>query len=285
MNNLIIACRPKQWIKNLLVFAVPLASGDLLDREVFMKTVISAVAFTAISAATYLFNDISDVEEDRLHSTKKLRPIAAGTLTIGSARLVSGVLILLSIGLVAGVGAWNLGLVLFGYSLLQVMYQGFLKKTALFDLVAVAAGFLLRAVAGGVASAILISPWFLTVTFCAALFMISGKRYSELINQGSTKGTRSALLKYSEQYLRLIWTSSMVMTIVFYLLWSVEIGSKGNGWLVLSTSIPFALAILLYAQHVDGGKAESPENVVFDDRRIQLMGGIWIILFALQAGV
>ena len=285
MNNLIIACRPKQWIKNLLVFAVPLASGDLLDREVFVKTVISAVAFTAISAATYLFNDISDVEEDRLHSTKKLRPIAAGTLTIGSARLVSGVLVLLCIGLVAGVGAWNLGLVLFGYSLLQVMYQGFLKKTALFDLVAVAAGFLLRAVAGGVASAILISPWFLTVTFCAALFMISGKRYSELINQGSTKGTRSALLKYSEQYLHLIWTSSMVMTIVFYLLWSVEIGSKGNGWLVLSTSIPFALAILLYAQHVDGGKAESPENVVFDDRRIQLMGGIWIILFALQAGV
>ena len=285
MNNLIIACRPKQWIKNLLVFAVPLASGDLLDREVFMKTIISAVAFTAISAATYLFNDISDVEEDRLHSTKKLRPIAAGTLTIGSARLVSGVLVLLCIGLVASVGAWNLGLVLFGYSLLQVMYQGFLKKTALFDLVAVAAGFLLRAVAGGVASAILISPWFLTVTFCAALFMISGKRYSELINQGSTKGTRSALLKYSEQYLHLIWTSSMVMTIVFYLLWSVEIGSKGNGWLVLSTSIPFALAILLYAQHVDGGKAESPENVVFDDRRIQLMGGIWIILFALQAGV
>ena len=285
MNNLIIACRPKQWIKNLLVFAVPLASGDLLDREVFMKTLISAVAFTAISAATYLFNDISDVEEDRLHSTKKLRPIAAGTLTIGSARLVSGVLVLLSIGLVAGVGAWNLGLVLIGYSLLQVLYQGFLKKTALFDLVAVAAGFLLRAVAGGVASAILISPWFLTVTFCAALFMISGKRYSELINQGSTKGTRSALLKYSEQYLHLIWTSSMVMTIVFYLLWSVEIGSKGNGWLVLSTSIPFALAILLYAQHVDGGKAESPENVVFDDRRIQLMGGIWIILFALQAGV
>ena len=285
MNNLIIACRPKQWIKNLLVFAVPLASGDLLDREVFMKTVISAVAFTAISAATYLFNDISDVEEDRLHSTKKLRPIAAGTLTIGSARLVSGVLVLLCIGLVASVGAWNLGLVLFGYSLLQVMYQGFLKKTALFDLVAVAAGFLLRAVAGGVASAILISPWFLTVTFCAALFMISGKRYSELINQGSTNGTRSALLKYSEQYLHLIWTSSMVMTIVFYLLWSVEIGSKGNGWLVLSTSIPFALAILLYAQHVDGGKAESPENVVFDDRRIQLMGGIWIILFALQAGV
>ena len=160
-----------------------------------------------------------------------------------------------------------------------------MKKTALFDLVAVAAGFLLRAVAGGIASAILISPWFLTVTFCAALFMISGKRYSELINQGSTKGTRSALLKYSEQYLHLIWTSSMVMTIVFYLLWSVEIGSKGNGWLVLSTSIPFALAILLYAQHVDGGKAESPENVVFDDRRIQLMGGIWIILFALQAGV
>jgi decaprenyl-phosphate phosphoribosyltransferase len=252
---------------------------------VFIKTVISAVAFTAISAATYLFNDCSDVEEDRLHNTKKLRPIAAGTLTIGSARFASGVLVLLSIGLVAGVGAWNLGLVLFGYSLLQVMYQGFLKKTVLFDLVAVATGFLLRAVAGGVASAILISPWFLTVTFCAALFMISGKRYSEMINQGSTKGTRSSLLQYSEQYLRLIWTSSMVMTIVFYLLWSVEIGSKGNSWLVLSTSIPFALAILLYAQHVDSGIAESPEDVVFDDRKIQLMGILWVILFSVHVGL
>jgi decaprenyl-phosphate phosphoribosyltransferase len=138
LKYLIIACRPKQWIKNLLVFAVPLASGDLLGPEVFVKTAISAIAFTALSAATYLVNDISDVKEDRLHSTKKLRPIAAGTLTIGSARLVSAVLILLCIGLVVGVGAWNLGLVLFGYSLLQVMYQGFLKKTALFDLVAVA---------------------------------------------------------------------------------------------------------------------------------------------------
>jgi decaprenyl-phosphate phosphoribosyltransferase len=131
----------------------------------------------------------------------------------------------------------------------------------------------------------LISPWFLTVTFCAALFMISGKRYSELINQGSTKGTRSALSQYSVQYLRLIWTSSMVMTIVFYLLWSVEIGSKGNSWLVLSTSIPFAFAVLLYAQHVDGGNAESPEDVVFDDRKIQLMGILWVILFSVHVGL
>jgi decaprenyl-phosphate phosphoribosyltransferase len=77
----------------------------------------------------------------------------------------------------------------------------------------------------------------------------------------------------------------MVMTIVFYLLWSVEIGSKGNSWLVLGTSIPFALAILLYAQHVDSGDAESPEDVVFGDRRIHLMGIIWVVLFAVHVGL
>jgi decaprenyl-phosphate phosphoribosyltransferase len=285
MKNLIIACRPKQWIKNLLVFAVPLASGDLFAHEVFVKTFMTAVVFTAISAATYLLNDVSDVKEDRLHSTKKMRPIAAGTLTIGNACFASGLLILLNIGLVVGLRAWSLGLVLIGYLLLQVVYQGFLKKAALFDLVAVAAGFVLRAVAGGVTSTILISPWFLTVTFSAALFMVSGKRYSEMINQGSTRGTRSSLNQYTEQYLRLIWTSSMVLTLVFYLLWSVEIGIKGNSWLVLSTSIPFVLAILLFAQHVDSGKAESPEDVVFVDRRIQLMGTLWVVLFVFHVGL
>jgi decaprenyl-phosphate phosphoribosyltransferase len=267
------------------VFTVPLASGDLLGREVLVNTAISAIAFIAISAATYLINDVSDVKEDRIHSTKKLRPIAAGTLTIAKALVASGVLILFSVGIVLGFSAWNLGLVLIGYLLLQVVYQGFLKKMVLFDLVAVSAGFLLRAVAGGVASSILISPWFLTVTFCAALFMVSGKRFSELIHQGRIGGTRSSLVRYTEHYLRLIWTSSMVMTIVFYLLWSVEIGSKGNSWLVLGTSIPFALAILLYAQHVDSGDAESPEDVVFGDRRIQLMGIIWVVLFAVHVGL
>ena len=267
------------------MFAVPLASGDLLGREVFVKTAISAIAFTAISAATYLVNDISDVKEDRLHSTKKLRPIAAGTLTIGNASVASGVLITFSIGIVLVFNAWNLGLVLIGYLLLQVIYQGFIKKRILFDLVAVSAGFLLRAVAGGAASSILISPWFLTVTFCAALFMVSGKRFSELIHQGSIGATRSSLAQYSESYLRLIWSSSMVLTIVFYLLWSVEIGSKGNSWLVLSTSIPVVLAVLLYAQHVDIGDAESPEDVVFGDRSIQLMGIAWAVLFAVHVGV
>jgi decaprenyl-phosphate phosphoribosyltransferase len=285
LKFLVIACRPKQWIKNLLVFTVPLASGDLLGREVLVNTAISAIAFIAISAATYLINDVSDVKEDRIHSTKKLRPIAAGTLTIAKALVASGVLILFSVGIVLGFSAWNLGLVLIGYLLLQVVYQGFLKKVVLFDLVAVSAGFLLRAVAGGVASSILISPWFLTVTFCAALFMVSGKRFSELIHQGRIGGTRSSLVQYTEHYLRLIWTSSMVMTIVFYLLWSVEIGNKGNSWLVLGTSIPFSLAILLYAQHVDSGDAESPEDVVFGDQRIQLMGIIWVILFAVHVGL
>lgn len=284
MNNLLIACRPKQWIKNILVFAVPLAAGDILGLEVFAKAAVAAFLFTAASAATYLLNDLSDIEEDRLHSEKKKRPIAAGTIKPRLAIIVSLGLILCSIFLVASFRLWNLGILLLSYGLVQVGYQLFLKNTALFDLVAVATGFVLRAVAGGVASEIKISPWFLTVTFSAAFFMVSGKRYSELINQGRNNGSRSSLALYTEQYLRLLWTSSMVMTIVFYLLWSVEIGSLGGSWLVLGTSIPFALAIMLYAQHVDIGAAESPEDIIFADQRIQFTGFLWAFLFALHIG-
>jgi len=282
LNQLLRATRPKQWIKNLLVFAVPLASGDLVISSVVLKSVNAFASFTALSAATYLINDIRDVSQDRLHPKKKTRPIASGQLSIRRAILASIVLGVAGISLPIFFGLWNLFGVLSAYVIMQAAYQLVLKNIALIDLVVVSSGFVLRAMAGGLAAGILISPWFITVTAASAMFIVSGKRFCEFRNHGEHGETRNSLRGYTESYLRMLWTSSMGLALVFYVLWSVEIGGDGKHWLALLTALPFTLVLLRYAQHVDNGDAESPEDVVLGDIAIQVLVLFWALLFAVR---
>lgn len=282
MIQLLRATRPKQWIKNLLVFAVPLASGDLGNSNTVFKSLLALIAFTALSAATYLINDIRDVAQDRLHPKKKNRPIASGQLSIRRAIMASIVLGAAGISLPIFFGLWNLVAVLSAYATLQVGYQLVLKNIALIDLVVVSSGFVLRAMAGGLAAGILISPWFITVTAASAMFIVSGKRFCEFRNHGENGETRNSLRGYSESYLRVLWTSSMGLALVFYVLWSVEIGGDGKHWLALLTALPFNLVLLRYAQHIDSGDAESPEDVVLGDVAIQVLVLFWTLLFAVR---
>jgi len=136
--------------------------------------------------------------------------------------------------------------------------------------------------AGGLAAGILISPWFITVIAASAMFIVSGKRFSEFLNRGQNGETRDSLLGYTESYLRMLWTSSLGLAIVFYVLWSVEIGGDGKHWLALLTALPFTLVLLRYAQHVDSGDAESPEDVVLGDVAIQVLVLFWVLLFAVR---
>ncbi len=280
--HLVQATRPKQWIKNLLVFAVPLASGDLATGSVVLKSVNAFVSFTALCAATYLINDIRDVAQDRLHPKKKNRPIASGQLSIRRAMLASFVFGTAGISFPIFFGLWNLLAVLSAYIIMQAAYQLILKNIALIDLVVVSSGFVLRAMAGGLAAGILISPWFITVTAASAMFIVSGKRFCEFRNQGEHGETRYSLLGYTESYLRMLWTSSMGLALVFYVLWSVEIGGDGKNWLALLTALPFTLVLLRYAHHVDSGDAESPEDVVLGDVAIQVLVLFWALLFAVR---
>ena len=282
MNELLRAARPKQWIKNLLVLAVPLASGDLATGIVVLKSLNAFISFTALSAATYLINDIRDVAQDRLHPQKKTRPIASGHLSIRRATLASIFIGTVGFALPVIFGLWNLLALLAAYAILQAAYQLVLRKIALLDLVVVSTGFVLRAMAGGLAAGILISPWFITVIAASAMFIVSGKRFSEFLNRGQNGGTRDSLLGYTESYLRMLWTSSLGLAIVFYVLWSVEIGDTGRHWLTLSTALPFTLVLLRYADHVDGGDAESPEDVVLGDMAIQVLVLFWALLFAVR---
>ncbi|WP_298131073.1 decaprenyl-phosphate phosphoribosyltransferase [Micropruina sp.] len=272
------AMRPKQWVKNILVFAAPVAAGALFDSRVLVNTLWAFVAFSLISASIYLINDVRDVEADRLHPKKRFRPIAAGELSKGPATVLAGITMAASLA----IGFWvapMLGITLSVYWVLQVGYSMFLKHQPIIDLAMVAAGFLLRAVAGGVASDIELSQWFLLVACFGSLYMVAGKRYSEMKELGSEAGTRASLERYSLSYLRFVWAISCSIVIMSYSLWTFENHQNqlwGVPWTTISI-VPFTLALLRYAMDIDAGNAGEPEDVVLNDRILQALAVLWLI--------
>ncbi len=276
------AMRPKQWVKNVLVLAAPVAAGRLFEPAVAIASAWAFVAFALLSASVYLFNDIRDVEADRQHPGKRLRPIAAGELSIPLAYALSAICLAAALA----VGFWvrpALGITLVIYWVFQVGYSLFWKHQPIIDLAMVAAGFLLRAVAGGVASGLELSQWFLLVASFGSLFMVAGKRYSELRDVGAEAGTRASLERYTGSYLRMVWSVSAGLVIMSYGLWAFDadrIPLWGVPWTAISIA-PFALAILRYAMKIDAGQAGAPEDVVMHDRVLQVLGVVWLVPVAI----
>jgi decaprenyl-phosphate phosphoribosyltransferase len=273
--------RPRQWVKNLLVLAAPLAAGRLFEPAVIKGTALAFVAFCLISAAVYLVNDVRDVAEDRQHPTKRFRPIAAGELKPATALVLATVLG--ACGLALGfVVSMPLGITMVIYVSLQLLYSAYLKHLPVVDLAMVASAFLLRAIAGGVATGIPLSQWFLLVAAFGSFFMVAGKRYSEMKALGGEAGTRRSLTRYSESYLRFAWMMAAVMVLISYSLWAFE--NRGNGalgvpWTAISIA-PFTLALLQYALEVDAGTADEPEEVVLNDRVLQGLGVVWVAVIS-----
>lgn len=282
--------RPRQWLKNLLVFAAPLAAGSLLEPEVLRPSLIAFVAFCLMSSATYLINDINDVETDRAHPTKRRRPIAAGQLAPTQALIAAIVLALLGFALALWVGTGLFG-VLLAYAVFTLAYSLALKHEPVIELALLAMGFLLRAIAGGVAAHLPISPWFLIVAGFGSLFMASGKRFSELANaldsdevDGEATARRRSLAGYTPEYLRFVWAMAAAVAITSYCLWAFEVSTAPSTFPWAEWSVlPFVLAILRYAVDIDRGAAEAPEDVVLKDRTLLVLGVAWLVLFGLGA--
>ncbi|QMW67818.1 decaprenyl-phosphate phosphoribosyltransferase [Mumia sp. ZJ1417] len=278
--SLLVSVRPRQWLKNLIVATAPLAAGVLAEPRVLMRVLVAVAAFTLVSAAVYLVNDVCDAEEDRRHPLKSARPIAAGEISPRLALLAAALLS----GLGIATGAWldlRLGLTLVIYAVLQISYALWLKHMAVIDLAVVASGFLLRAVGGGVAVDVALSQWFLLVAAFGSLFMVAGKRYSEMHSLGSAAGTRRSLSLYSESYLRFVWGLAAGVTITAYSLWAFEISpATGLPWQAISIA-PFVLGLLRYAVDIDRGLAGEPEDIVLRDRVLQAIGLVWLATFAL----
>lgn len=268
--------RPKQWTKNVLVLAAPLAAADLDRPGVAGPTALAFLAFCLVSSAVYCFNDVADREADRLHPRKMRRPVAAGEVSVGAALALGSVL-----GVAGMLVAWPAGVplvVLLGvYAALQLGYSAGLKHEPVFDIVIVAMGFMLRAVAGGVAAQLPISQWFLLVTGFGSLFIVAGKRYSELHTLGIDAGTRRSLARYTATYLRFVWSMAAAGTVMSYALWAFEVSPQhGVPWQTISIA-PFVMGLLRYAVDIDAGTAAEPEDIVLADRVLEALGVVWLV--------
>jgi decaprenyl-phosphate phosphoribosyltransferase len=271
--------RPRQWTKNLLVAAAPLAAGSLFDAPVWWQTLVAFVAFCALSGAVYLVNDVVDIESDRAHPRKRLRPIAAGDLSVRTALVVA--VVLGGAAIAAGTAVdRDLGILLLTYAVLQVAYSLGLKHEPVLDLAVVSVGFLMRAVSGGLAAGLPLSDFFLMVAGFGSLFMVAGKRYSELHAIGSEAGTRRSLVRYTDSYLRFVWSIAATSTALAYCLWAFEQDGGDVPWQSISI-VPFVLGLLRYAVDIDVGRAAEPEDIILADRGLQAIGLVWFVLVCL----
>jgi len=280
---LLVEARPKQWAKNVLVFAAPGAAGILDNRQALVNTAVAFVCFCLAAAGTYYLNDAADAPVDRLHPTKRFRPVAAGEIPVRLARVIGVVLV--TSGVAFGfVARWELAVVVAAYVGVTTSYTAWLKHVAVVDIVGVASGFVLRAIAGGSATNVPISNWFFIVASFGSLFMVAGKRRAEALTMGSGAAeVRATLGDYSPAYLAYLQAVTSGVVLVGYCLWAFEKAALTDNrvpWFQLSI-VPFVLAILRYALLVDAGAGGAPEEVAFRDRPLQVMAGAWALLFAL----
>jgi decaprenyl-phosphate phosphoribosyltransferase len=277
------AVRPRQWLKNILVAAAPLAAGSLFLPGVWLTVLVTFVLFCATSSGIYLVNDLLDVEADRAHPKKKFRPIASGELSRGVALALALVLLIGAPLLAWLLVSLELVIVVVVYEIIQIAYCLFFKHVVVIDLVLVSSGFLIRAIAGAVALQIPVSQWFLLVAAFGSLFMVAGKRYSEKLQmEGSGGATRKSLEEYSASYLRFVWMMAAGLTLISYSLWAFVLGDLQTHLLPAITIIPFSMAILRYAYSIDKGVAGAPEDTVLGDRYLLALGLIWTVVFGLS---
>ncbi len=281
--GLIRTARPKQWMKNVLVVAAPAAAGVLGHRDVIIDTIIAFVAFCLAASGTYFLNDSFDVEADRRHEKKRFRPIAAGVVPVPTARVASVLLLASGIG-IAFLANSHLAIVIGTYVVLTTSYSMWLKHVAVIDLGMVAAGFVLRLIAGAVAVDVRISVWFIVVGSFGSLFMVAGKRHAEHLDLGVDRaGHRATLEEYSVEYLGYVRAVASGVALVAYCLWAFdEPIHHYRGIVYFQISIvPFVLAFLRYALLVERGEGGAPEDLVLADRALQILGAAWVAIVAI----
>jgi decaprenyl-phosphate phosphoribosyltransferase len=281
--------RPRQWIKNLLVFVAPAAAGVLFHRTVLLHAMAAFALFCVAASGTYFLNDAIDAESDRRHPRKRQRPIAAGLVSIPLAISLGVVMLAISIGLASLLAGWHLSLVIAIYASINVAYSLQLKNEPVVDLAAVSAGFVLRAVAGGVATGVALSNWFLIVASFGSLLIVTGKRSGEmqLLDDHDTDhdSVRQTLGSYTPTFLRSVRTMSAAVTVTAYCLWAFERAAQlhpGHDpiWFQL-TVVPFTIALLHVVLILDTGVGAAPEELALKDHRLQIYGLCWAALFAI----
>jgi 4-hydroxybenzoate polyprenyltransferase len=276
---LFVSLRPRQWVKNLFVFAGVIFSQQLLTVRIWPALAAFAI-FCGLSGAVYLFNDVADAEKDRLHPSKRLRPIASGDLPFGAA-IGAGVLLLAGCLAAAFRLGPAFGMVALFYGALLTAYSVWFKHVVILDVLTVAAGFVLRAVAGAVAVDAEISGWLLICTILIALFLALGKRRHEYRSlAGAAAAHRPILAEYSEGFLDQmisVVTASTVTTYALYTMWPETVAKFHTRLLPLT--LPFVLygifryLYLLYRRDLGG----NPSDLLVTDRGLLLDALLWMV--------
>ena len=282
--SLFIALRPKQWTKNLLVFAALIFAVRLFDPAAVLIAVEAFAIFCALSATVYLVNDVADRDTDRQHPLKRHRPIAAGDVSVRAAVITA---VLLGVGALAAAFTinWRFGAISAGYLGLLVLYSGPLKHIVIIDVLTIAIGFVLRAAAGALAIDVVISGWLFVCSILGALFIALAKRRHELVllDDGAISH-RPILGEYSayllDQMISVV-TASTLIAYVFYAI-SPDVAEKfSTEWLGLTIPFPlYGIFRYLYLVHrKDGGG--NPSDLLISDRPLLACVTLWIAAMVL----
>ena len=274
IGGLLKALRPKQWTKNLLLFAGVLFSRQVSDPSLLARAGAGFLAFSLLSGSVYLLNDLMDVEADRLHPKKRLRPIASGRLPVG----VAWAALVPLVGIAVAISAWlGIGFVVIAavYLALNLAYSFGLKHQVLIDVFILAIGFVLRAIAGvevllPVSPGTALSPWLLVCTFFVALFLGLAKRRRELANAGDAAGARRAVLDhYTPELLDgllLVSASASLMGYALYTIWPATVAKFGTEALLYTVPfVAYGIFRYLYLVRVSEN-TEDPSQVLLTDR-------------------
>lgn len=291
--------RPRQWIKNFALFAAPTFGGLLFTAEVFYEVILGFIAFCLLASSTYIVNDLLDIQKDKLHPFKRLRPIASGRITVNQAIALFLILIIISLFL-----SWQISpfffLIAVFYLILQFSYSMLFKSLVVFDILFIAAGYILRVFAGEVISGYHISVWLLLTTVALSLFLAVGKRRSELTLLRNVKGAhiadvRKSLSHYSDRLLDAYTMMFATATLVFYALFTFLESTRGirvpevllpeflpdylqRKWLMV-TILPVIYGVMRYIQDIyEKSEGESPERVLLSDKSLLTAVILWGLL-------
>jgi 4-hydroxybenzoate polyprenyltransferase len=276
------AARPRQWIKNLVLFAGLLFAAQLSDGARWLEAAAAFCAYCFVASAAYLFNDVLDVTEDRLHPVKRFRPIAAGNLAPRDALILAVALVTAGLGLTSWLG-WRSLAFLVAFALLQMAYTLRLKRLAFVDISVIAAFFVIRSAAGAAAVHVRISPWLLACTALLALFLGLAKRRGELVlaERGATAG-RSSLGAYSLPVIdRLLWATA-ASAITAYTIYTLVAHDSTEMVLTVPLVVAGIGRYLRLVHRHDLG--EAPEHVLLSDRLLLATVALWVVVTAIIIG-
>ncbi|MGV2966798.1 decaprenyl-phosphate phosphoribosyltransferase [Paenibacillus sp. FSL L8-0435] len=275
VSGLFRLLRPKQWTKNLLLFAALLFSFEEIRTETILATLLGFILFSLVAGCVYILNDFVDRDRDRQHPVKKYRPMASGQVNPSHALLFGILLLILSVGTAFMMNPL-FGVLCIVYFLLNVSYSFVLKHLVILDMMTIAAGFVLRAIAGGVLIHVPFTPWFLICTMLLSLFLAIGKRRNELtLLEGNTGSHRKVLDNYSITLLDQFNTIVTTATIISYSLFTFT----SDRTIHLMWTIPlviYGMFRYLYLIHMkdQGG---SPDRVLFEDKPILITVTLYVI--------